>query len=601
MNSIIKKYAFEIICVFAYILIYSKSYYLGIVNWDDKELLFSNPYVKWLDVKSLLTQFFVGNYMPFTMLTYTALWSLFKLNFGLYHLFSALLHLINSFLAGKITYRLFNNLWLYRLTWLVFLLHPLQVESVCWIAELKTIIAGFFYLLATLYYIKFNDNNKSKYYIVSLAFGCIALLSKPSSVILFLNLLVIDWLLKKTKISILNKIPYFIGGLIIGFLTLKAHIDQQYINYEYNFAWYIKVAYAGYAILIYMRNFLYPLHLSAINPYPDLSVVLIPGYLLLIFGAFIGYYLIKKKKWTAIQIILFILIQIILVVQFIPFGNSLVSDRYMYIAILGMMWLLYIVTQHIPLQRYIIFAWIGLLSIITYTRINVWQSNITLNQSILKQYPNSYTALSNIGADYLLQKKYDLSIGYLNKSIQINPKNYKAYYNRGLYYAQLQNFENALKDFSTSIQNYDNEKARLARAPLYLISKEYDKAYQDLQHILTQNPNNHKAYFMMAEYYYDQNNLQMAKQYYDKAIALYKYDYEYYFQRATVFGKLNNFIACIQDLDKSITLNADFADSYYWRGIAKYNLKINPCNDFQQALQKGNKQVSAIYTKYCSN
>src|SRR6202042_853328 len=80
--------------------------------------------------------------------------------------------------------------WLGAALWAV---HPVCVESVAWVTELKNIQSGFFFFLSVLYFLRFETDNKRGVYVLAFAFGAAAMLSKPSTVVLPLVLLLCVW------------------------------------------------------------------------------------------------------------------------------------------------------------------------------------------------------------------------------------------------------------------------------------------------------------------------------------------------------------------------------------------------------------------------
>src|SRR5687767_8946353 len=145
-------------------------------------MVFKNPAVRTIDVAELFSNQYVGNYIPFTMLLHSLTWLLFGTHAGMHHLPAILFHLLNGFLVFRLGQRLFANRQLSQLATLIFLLHPLQIESVGWIAELKTVLAGTFCLAGLLTYINYIDRKSSRAYFFTLLFFVAGCLSKPSAV-----------------------------------------------------------------------------------------------------------------------------------------------------------------------------------------------------------------------------------------------------------------------------------------------------------------------------------------------------------------------------------------------------------------------------------
>ena len=108
---------------------------------------------------------------------------------------------------------------------------------------------------------------------------------------------------------------------------------------------------------------------------------------------------------------------------------------------------------------------------LTFMRASVWKNSISLYSDIIKKYPHSFVALNSLGAEYMLNKNYDMSLRYLNAAINENTEYYKGYYNRGLLYAQTDRMKNALRDFDKAIALKQYSTAYVARANAYYILK----------------------------------------------------------------------------------------------------------------------------------
>lgn len=189
--------------------------------WDDDAYVSNNPTM--LSFKGLLQNWKGTNvYYQYYPLVLTSFWIEYRL-WGLnpigYHITNVLIHSLNALLLFIILRGLKIKGAL--LASVIFALHPVCVESVAWITERKNILSLFFYLLSALSFFWFygfsitdtNVENKlpqkpdktssskhnSYFYILSLLFFVLALLSKTvTSTLPAALLLIIYW--KKGRI-----------------------------------------------------------------------------------------------------------------------------------------------------------------------------------------------------------------------------------------------------------------------------------------------------------------------------------------------------------------------------------------------------------------
>lgn len=584
-------------------LVYLKLFSAGFLSWDDAEYVLDNKDVQAFDLKALFSKFYVGNYHPLSMLSYAVNWKLFGKEALGYHIENILWHLLNAVLVFVLCKKLFKDEAKAFLITVVFALHPTQTESVAWIAERKTLQYAFCFLAGLIAYINFIERKKWKFLAYTCILFCLSLFYKPSAIVFPLALLCIDLFYdhKVTKQKLLQKLPLLVPSIIIGIVTIYAQEAGKFINESHAYPVYERIGFAGYALMQYIYRFFVPLNLSVIYPYPqDKLVSNVIGYIVaaaLLFGC---YKLFSTKRYGMLTGLLFFVVNLLLVLQFIPFGEVLTADRYMYLPVLGLSIAVFsgikLKEKQLKLSSVILILCLGSFS---FVRAGVWQSSSALYADILKKYPHSSTALNSLGAEYMLSRNYDQAIRYFNKAINEDVNNHKGYYNRGLLYAQNGKFNEALADFNKAIELKQYPKAYVARANVYYMLKDFPKAMSDAELVLKTDPNNVKAGFVMANCYDDLNQLDKAMQYYNKVISLNSNDPSFYLRRAIVFGKLKQFDLCLKDLDVSTAINVNYGEAYFWKGVVKVNLNQNPCNDLKKALNLGYTAAEGPLANYC--
>ena len=107
----------------------------------------------------------------------------------------------------------------------MFGLHPITVDSVCWLSERKTVLAAFFALLSLIAYVKSAREHKSYYMIGCVAAYVLALLSKPIALPLPFMMLLLDyWPLDRLRWrSVVEKLPLLAAA---GVFTVIAYVSQ---------------------------------------------------------------------------------------------------------------------------------------------------------------------------------------------------------------------------------------------------------------------------------------------------------------------------------------------------------------------------------------
>ncbi len=593
------------LAVIVTLVIYFKLLFFGHISWDDPEMVFKNEMVRDFNLKGLFTNHFVGNYIPVTMFAHSLAWFLFETSDGGHHALNIFLHIINGILVYRLGKRLFKNEVVANLGAILFLVHPIQVESVAWISELKNIVSTTFYLSGILSYLKFTETQGKKNYLLCFLFFVLGCLSKSSVVVFPLSLICVDLIVhqKMSFNSFINKIPFFIISLLIGFINIKAQTADLFINHAHEFPYYQRFGFAGFALFKYILLILYPLNLSVIYPYPEIKTQVFAGgfFILAAISGFI-FLFIRKKNMTITALILFVLVNLILVLQILPFGEVLYADRYLYIPLIGFGWLIGTLVSKIKVQtRFISILVLLFFSVFSFARTNVWKSASVLYEDILKKYPTQFIALNSAGVESMFLNEDGKALEYFNRAASAAPRNYKSFYNRGLLYLKNNKPEQAIKSFNQTLELYDYVKAYTGRASAYYMLGDISKAMNDAQLALQTDKNNARAHFVLANCYNDLNKLDEAMQEYNKSIELNKNEADFYFKRAITFGKKQDFRSCLSDLIVCLQLNPVYYEAYYWKGVAKVNLKQNPCEDFKIAAQHNFEPAITAFNKYCRN
>jgi hypothetical protein len=154
---------------------------------------------------------------------HSAFWFLYRLwgdhTLG-YHLVNIVLHALSAFLVALILRRL--SIPGACLAAMIFALHPVCVESVAWISELKNMLSGVFYLGAALAYLHFDEGRQRRCYALAAVLFILALLSKSVTATLPAALLVVFWW-RRGKLGLRRDfaplLPFFVLGIGGGVFT----------------------------------------------------------------------------------------------------------------------------------------------------------------------------------------------------------------------------------------------------------------------------------------------------------------------------------------------------------------------------------------------
>lgn len=331
---------------------------------DDAWNLYENPDVKNLDtmtVQHTFTTIYNGQYSPVNTIYYALVFKLFGPAPFVYNLLSVFIHLINIllvfFILGKIlklnaasskkSQASESNIYFISfLTALTFAIHPLQVESVAWISASKILLSSLFILTGWYFYLRYSTERKSIQYMMVLTMFLLALGSKEQSVIFPCLLLVTDiFILRKrifSKSYMIPITPIFLISFAYGFFTIHAQdIGFKHLLQNEYYPFWQRIVLSCYSITEYVFKTIFPINLLPFYKFPMAPGQVLPikymfypfVFFLLVF--YVWNYL-KKNNSILIFGVLFFMINIALTLHVFPMGRrSLLADRYIYLAIIG--------------------------------------------------------------------------------------------------------------------------------------------------------------------------------------------------------------------------------------------------------------------------
>jgi len=407
------------------------------VHWDDKGHVFGNPYLQHIDRANLLhfwQEPYEHLYIPLSYMAFALLCVIARmpqhdtsvtvigtlLNPHVFHIANLVLHIGNALLVFTILRRLMSRMspsiqsaYPALFGALIFAVHPLQVESVAWISELRGQLSSIFCLGAIYVYISVVDCSsgapwKTGRYWLGLLAAILGLLCKPSIITIGLLLAIIDrWILGRSwRAVITGASPWLL--LAVPFVLLTQHAQPVTVEGGTGTLWQ-RPFIAGDALAFYLAKLFVPVNLAIEYGRRPAYVLahswayltwLVPAAVALVIFA-----LRKGRPWLIAGglLSLGVLLPVIGLVPFAYQNYSTVADRYVYLAMLGPALIAAVVLAK-GIERGVAkpaFSVAGtvvaVLAVLTMCQVRYWDNSATLFAHDLKKNPNSYGLRTNYG------------------------------------------------------------------------------------------------------------------------------------------------------------------------------------------------------------
>jgi hypothetical protein len=396
------------------------------VRWDDRGTLHQNPRLNpptWSHLAAYWREWDRGEhglYVPVTATVWTALAAVGRvdppdlagvaLNPWVFHGASVIVHVISAVLAFQILNRLIGSPVAAMLGAMIFAVHPVQVEPVAWASGLKDVLSGMLALAAILAYVIAAQRSQQRgarvTYVVAIVMALLAMLAKPSAVMVGPICFVIDALLirRSARRATLAVLPMLIIALPIALIA--RHVQQ--VNDVPSVALWNRPLVALDAITFYLVKLVTPWNL--VIDYGRRPEVIL-GRRLLIVSALVpivvtALLLRWRRREPAAGALIFLLALLpvlgLATFQFQQF--STVADHYLYLAMLGPALLIaWFVAGRGRIARAIAAAVVLLLAARSFHQTGYWHDDFALLPHVLRVNPRSFAVTSNLGGAYQQQ------------------------------------------------------------------------------------------------------------------------------------------------------------------------------------------------------
>ena len=471
----------------------------GFVNFDDDRYVTDNPQVRaglhWSTISWAVTSLEQANWHPFTWLSHTLDYQLFHLNPAGHHYTSVWLHAINALLLFLILQWFTGYTARSLMVAALFAVHPLNVESVAWVAERKNVLSMLFLLLALAAYGWFVRRPGIRQYLAVAILFALGLMSKPMVITLPLLLLLLDYwplgrLMEGRASSpvhegtadgrsaftaavctepwwklCLEKLPLLALSAGSAIITMMAQRAGGAVLTSAAHSPVLRLENVLVCYVLYLRKALWPSHLAALYPYPHaLPEWQFAASALLLLS--VTWAVLKHRQHRYLVVGWFwYLGTMVPTIGLVQVGNQAMADRYAYLPMIGLfVMMVWGIAEWVSSRRlsamhastkYLAAAGLAILlalSAVTRIQISYWHDDYSLWARALAVTQHNFVAENNFANALIKQGRYDEAITHFRTASALEPLDPTSQLNLGIYAQEHGDLQQAAARYHSVLQ-----------------------------------------------------------------------------------------------------------------------------------------------------
>jgi tetratricopeptide (TPR) repeat protein len=483
--------------------------------WDDNDWLTENPAVTgddgWASIWSGEARL---QYYPMLFSAFRVQHALWGLHPAGYHAVNILLHVVTATLLGM----LLTRLGLRAAWWIAFAfaLHPMHVESVAWVTELKNVLSAVFVMASLLAFtraIQARRFDRTRY-VLALALFVAAVLSKTAvaTAVLVLPLLCFRTRGRFRAGDLKLAVPFAAVGVALGWVAVR--LEQglaAVVGSDFGFSWIERLLIGSRALFFYPYKLLVPHPLIFNYPRWDLSSwdawVWPPLVVATAVLAVIAWRRGRHGPVLALAAYVAMIAPALGLFDVYAFRYSFVADHFAYLASIGCLILIVEFLVHRlpgqPKQR--IAIGVGLLAtmaVLTWNQTHVYKDRTTLWSHTIRHNPDSWLAHHSLALEGLNGDRLDIATRHFEAALRCKPNAVESLTGRAMLRVRQTRYDDALVDLDRALELAPTyPQARLQRGIARSRLGRWVDAIADLDPFLAANPGTIDALGARAEAY----------------------------------------------------------------------------------------------------
>lgn len=545
----------------------------GFVFFDDDKAIFYNAALKNPSLSKFFSGQNLGMYAPISWIAYWVGQLISGQEAWGYHLLGVLLHALNTVLAFRLLRGITGRSAAAFFAALLFAVHPVQAEAVCWAAALSTLLFSTFYLASALAWLSWRKSIGSSplaWLALSLLFFVLACLSKSAAVTLPLVLLAMEWYVRRNSVPAADLsrndipanstpsrntipaymyLPYFALSLWFGLHTFSTRAAEGHDIEQTSaaFSTLDRFWMVSQTLLFYPFKLLLPFGFSISYPFVKSGSGTWPIEYYAAPAVLAALAFLVWKKWRdRPELLLGLALYLLPLSVMLPFRTvgsfELRSDRYVYLSCLGLFFVAGIFWEKMqPALRTTVLAGVGAaLGLLAFLQTSVWRDGVAMFQNCVEKTPESALCQCNLAYNKLISLDFQAAADHYSAALNSDATYIEAHNGRGQAYLNLRQIPQAYEDFDRAIRGgLSSPKLYLNRGKCAVMLSRPAEALPDLQ----------------------------------KSIELEPKEPEVWYLKGVANEKLNQLDAAIADYARAIELRPNYVEALTNRGVLLLNAR----------------------------
>ena len=522
-------------------------------------------------------------YRPVRILSYVIDYSISGLNPVAYHVSNIIYHTLTAFVLFCLLKLLFGSAPVAAFGALLFLVHPVQTDSVAYISGRRDILCGLFYISGFYSFVLYRTRGKNLFPVLSVIMYILAAGSKEMAVTLPAMCVLYDFSFHDGSVRSLlrrNLKFYLVMFLLAGcFLFYKLVLHYPSLRTEYyggsaaaNFATVSRV------IMRYLQLLFFPVVLTA--DYSFNAFHISRGFLdgdvirAVFLDTVVLYAVLRAYRFNRTIFFggMWFFLSLLPVCQIFP-HHEIMAEHYLYIpmagfAVVACVLFNYLLNCNRRFAMALLVAVLLLFSFRTVIRNRDWRDSMTLWSKVLEVAPECARAHDDLGSVYFKQNEYEKALYHYRKAVAIRPRHAIFHNNLGMALGATGDIDGAEKEFRKAI-NLDRDLAAAYNnlGIVFFNKAEYRQAAVLFRKSARMNPGSSKAWFNYGVSSFNSGNIKNAERAFHRAVKLNSKYAEAYKWLGRVQYRKGHYRQAMKSLKSALVLNPGYTEAYWFMAL----------------------------------